>query len=107
MRERQAGRVERHAAEAADGLGERGIPGRRAASPVGLIAEQRMPEGSQMHTDLMRAPGLEPALEERDPRRAAAEALQDPKAGDRPLAPSLLHDRHANARARVAADSEI
>src|SRR5215470_4891371 len=86
MSERQARRVERYAAEPTESLGDHGIPGRRtASSPVRLVPEQRMPERSQVHADLVRAPGLEPALEERDRGGTTAEALQHAEPGHRPL----------------------
>src|SRR5438552_14138016 len=67
------------------------------AAPVHGVADQRMADMLEVHADLVRAPGLEPAFDE----RGAAETLEHPIAGARGLA--AVCNGHARARSGVAA----
>src|SRR5215831_8643141 len=87
MYEREARGVQRLAAES-----------KRALPAVGGIADEWMPEGSEMHADLVRAPRLEPAREQ----RGRAEALDDRVMRARGLAGR--NDRHRRAPRRMAPD---
>src|SRR5262245_6576867 len=69
-----------------------------ALPPVGGIADERMPERSEMHSDLVRAPRLEPACQQR--RRA--EALDDRVMRARGFAG--CDNRHRRAPRGVAPD---
>src|SRR5213593_632991 len=66
------------------------------AAPVHGVADQRMADVLEVHADLVRAPGLEPAFDE----RGAAEALEHAIGGARRLA--AVRDGHARARPGVA-----
>src|SRR5581483_2202663 len=89
MQQRKLGRMQRLAAE---------CEAMARAAPVDRVADQRMPDVLEMHADLVRAPGLEPALDQ----RRAPEALEYPVRRARGLA-ARAH-RHAGAGADVARD---
>src|SRR5262245_34619634 len=73
-----------------------------ARAPIGCIADQRMPDMREMDADLMRAPRLQPALEQRSERLVARpERFQRPIARACRLA-SLAQHRHALPVERVA-----
>ena len=71
------------------------------AAPIDGVADQRMADVLEMHADLVRAAGLQPAFDE----RGVAETLDDAVGGARRLA-AVVH-RHARARARVASDRRV
>src|SRR5258706_5364852 len=78
--------------------------GTRAAAraAIGRIADQRMTDMGQMDSDLMRASGLEPALEQRSERfLSRAELFDDRVARARGLALAAQHG-HAFAIERIA-----
>src|SRR6185503_6606121 len=64
-------------------------------------ADQRMADVLEMHADLVRASGLEPAFDQ----RRAAEALEHAIAGARGL--TAVRDRHARAYLGVASDRRV
>src|SRR5579864_7600448 len=72
--------------------------------PVDRITEQRMAGMGEMDPDLVRAPRLQPAGQQRGDRLAivAVEGLADFPMGDR-LAPTLAH-RHFLPRMRMPVD---
>ena len=65
------------------------------------IADERMAERGEMHADLVRAAGLEPAAQQ----RRVAEALEDVDVRARRLARG--DDRHRRALGRMAADRRV
>src|SRR5437867_4607546 len=71
------------------------------AAAVHGVADQRVADVLEVHADLVRAPGLEPAFDE----RGAAEALEHPIGGARGLA--AVRDGHARARPGVAAYGSV
>src|SRR5213075_62165 len=71
------------------------------AAAIDRVADQRVADVLEMHADLVGAPGLEAAFDE----RGAAEALEHAIGGARGLA--AMRDRHARARLRVAADRRV
>ena len=115
------------AAPAARTRASRRAVARRAPPRYVGIADQRMPERGEVHADLVRAPGLEPAARRasrrrsaRRPRRACAPACRAATTaidvrcvGWRPIGASTVvaarevavHERQVLARARVRAAS--
>src|SRR6266850_2951770 len=71
------------------------------AAAVDGVADQRVADVLEMHADLVRAAGLEPAFDE----RGAAEALEHAIARARRLA--AVRHRHARARSDIAADRRV
>src|SRR5262245_19315409 len=78
------------------------------ARAVGAVADERVADGSEVHTDLVRAPGFEPAFDKRRDRRLTlhAEALVDAVMGDR-LAPPDALDLDLLAVAGGAAERRV
>ena len=75
-----------------------------ARATVGRIADQRVAEMREMHTDLMRAAGFEPALKKARKRPfGIAEALKDTVVRSRVFS-AAAQDRHALAVERIAPD---
>src|SRR6056297_870958 len=70
--------------------------GRRTAAAIDRVADQRMADMRRMDPDLVRAPRLEPAFDERRERapRRPCETFPHREAGDRPPAARAQH-RHA------------
>src|SRR2546427_10545269 len=103
MREAKASSVERDATQHGDEGGQRRVG--RALPPVaiGEVAEESVPEGSQMDADLMGSAGLQTALDERRPRQA----LEHAKTRDGALPLPRQGYRHAHARALVARDGGV
>ena len=73
----------------------------RPAPSVRRIADQRMADRRQVHADLVRASGLQPAAQQ----RRVAEALDHLVVGARGLARG--HDRHRGAARRMATDRRV
>src|SRR6202042_114227 len=70
---------------------------------VSRVPDQGMAEMGQMHADLVRAPGLQPALDERGERPGVAKGLEHAIARARLFAAAAQH-RHALAVEGAAAD---
>src|SRR3954468_20249799 len=71
------------------------------AAAIDRVADQRVTNVLEVHADLVRAPGVQAAFDE----RGAAEALEHPISRARRLA--AMRDRHAGAHLRVAPDRRI
>src|SRR6185369_10819111 len=71
------------------------------AAAIDGVADERMADVLEMHADLVRAPGLQAAFDQ----RGAAEALEHAVARARGLA--AVRDGHARAHLGVAADRRI
>ena len=87
----------------------RRAPGRRPARRAGPVGRRRPGADGRARPG---GPGSGGSGRSRAGTReshvdAAAEALEHPIAGDRPLAPALGHDRHAHPGARIAADRRV
>src|SRR5207249_5939618 len=92
MQEGEPRGVEGHAPQTLDQVG-----GQRITSlpgTVGRVADQRMTKGCEVNANLMRAAGLEPALEVGESRVA----LEDTEARHRALARARTGHRHAHPR---------
>ena len=91
-----------HAAPACEGAHLRnGVGGSLATASIGRVADQRMTGSREVHADLVRAPGLEPAPHDRRDRHA----LEDVDVRARRLA--ARHHRHRRALRRMTADRRI
>src|SRR5437763_3481609 len=77
----------------------------RLAAPASIhvVAGDGMTERGEVHADLVRASGLEAHLEERE----AAEALEHPVPGHRPLALARRAHGHLHAVVRPTADRPV
>src|SRR5205085_4114724 len=67
-----------------------------APAAINLVAHDRMLEPSEMHSDLMRAPGLDLNIKQREPLEASPHAIE------RERGPARTHHSHARPVARVA-----
>src|SRR5262245_24362788 len=64
MREAEFRRMQRHTIEAGDEIGQHPIgPTRFPSATVGLITEERVPQGRQVNADLVGASGLQAAFQ--------------------------------------------
>src|SRR5437868_50845 len=71
------------------------------SAPIHRVAHQRVVDVLEMHADLVRPPGIELAFHE----RRMAEALEYAISGARGF--PAMRDRHAGARAHIAANGRI
>ena len=62
--------MERLAAEGGDARRQLRVGGRRAAAPVGPVADDGGAQVGEVHADLVRAPGAQRDLEQRERGRA-------------------------------------
>src|ERR1700679_1867944 len=81
------------------GLGTR----RDAGAAIGRVADQGMAQMGQVHADLVRAAGLQPALDQRGDRARVTKGLDDAVARARLLA-AAAQNRHALAVEGAAPD---
>src|SRR5262249_18070970 len=77
---------------------------RLEAAAIDLVPEERVSDRGEVHADLVRAPGLEPAGEEACDRRAVAAAVALEHLPMRHRGAAARTHRHLLARARMAAD---